>query len=332
MTAQKSENLYINGGFFERVAASIIDTIVLLLLIVPVYIAIIVVSTLGYPFAQNPFFLSGVTGLITILYNIILLSLFGQTLGKKALSLKVINQSGNKLAFVEALIRESIGKWVSYYILGLGYLWILIDPNRRAWHDKIAKTQVVKVDDRGNYVKGVNPPVTTFSKITFIFLGFIIAVYIFIQICILFFLFVAQPYTVKGSTMEPTLRNNQNILANKFEYQMASPKRGDIIVFTPPQKGDIVYIKRIIAIPGDRLQILNGKVYINGKVAVEPYLAPNTTTTIFPGQKSQEGQTITIPSDNYFVLGDNREHSSDSREFGPIPKASIIGKFWFRYL
>ena len=107
------------------------------------------------------------------------------------------------------------------------------------------------------------------------------------------------------------------------------PQRGQVVIFKAPNNPDIDYIKRIIGLPGERVMIRNGNVYINAQILDEPYLVDKTN--LFSGSSMKEGIEITVNEDFYFVMGDNRPHSSDSREFGPIPKSSIIGKAFMRY-
>jgi signal peptidase I len=129
--------------------------------------------------------------------------------------------------------------------------------------------------------------------------------------------------------MEPNFHNNEYILTDKISYRFAEPIRGDVVIFKAPTNPDVDYIKRIICLSGERVKIQNGSVYINGRILNEPYVTDPTTLT--SGSYMKEGIEIVVPQDEYFVLGDNRPHSSDSREFGPIPTKLIIGKALLRY-
>jgi len=146
---------------------------------------------------------------------------------------------------------------------------------------------------------------------------------------IFMYLFLFQPHQVRGLSMFPNFHDNDYLLTDKITYQLRAPKRGEVIVFKAPLNEDSDYIKRIIGLPGDMVKIANGKAYVNGNEVQEPYLPDSTRT--FGGKFWKEGQTISVPENQYFVLGDNREHSSDSREWGPVPKENIIGKAWLRY-
>lgn len=128
-----------------------------------------------------------------------------------------------------------------------------------------------------------------------------------------------KPYLISGESMLPTLTNNENIQADTQIYNNTSPARGDIIVLTPPVENETdAYIKRIIGLPGETIEISDGKVYINNEAITEPYLMAQ--------DKTYGDLIITLKADEYLVLGDNREESGDSREFGPILFSDIIGE------
>lgn len=132
---------------------------------------------------------------------------------------------------------------------------------------------------------------------------------------------------IKGDAMAPNYLNGEYYSVDRNIYKTHSPQRGEIILFTREKTGPSVsHVKRIIGLPGETIQIKVGTVYIDGNLFPEPYLAPTTKTNIFPGTFMQEGQSYSIPQDHYFVLGDNRDHSSDSREWGFIPKENIYAK------
>jgi signal peptidase I len=142
-------------------------------------------------------------------------------------------------------------------------------------------------------------------------------------------LFIVQPNKVEGNSMYPTLHNSERILTSKITLRTRSLHRGDVVVFAPPngQKGD--YIKRIIGLPGETVTLKEGKVYINDQLLVESYLPAGLKTA--DKQFLQEGQSFIVSTDSYIVLGDNRPFSSDSREWGPIDRKSIVGIAKWRY-
>jgi len=135
--------------------------------------------------------------------------------------------------------------------------------------------------------------------------------------------YAVQTVHVLGSSMYATLHDNDLLVASKISYKLHQPQRGDIIVFKPPDEASRDFIKRIIALPGERIHIKDSVVYINGQVLHEPYLPEKWT---YNNQWPASGQDQLVPPDEYFVMGDNRNHSSDSRTFNFIELSSILGK------
>jgi len=143
------------------------------------------------------------------------------------------------------------------------------------------------------------------------------------------YLLLAQPHKISGASMEPNFIDNEYLLTNKVSYRLREPERGEVVVFEAPPNGEKDFIKRIIALPGETVRISGNRVFVNGVELVEPYLPLGTetrSTSFFP-----ENQVVAVPENSYFVLGDNRDHSLDSRTFGFIKKDSITGKAWFVY-
>jgi len=156
---------------------------------------------------------------------------------------------------------------------------------------------------------------------------------------------VVNPYRIPSSSMEPTLhcardasgceaRYSDRVLANRFLYRFTDPKRGEIVVFeTPPAARQRcgaggTFVKRLIGLPGERVELRNEKgssyVYINGKKLDEPYIQPNRRDT-------RGAETYTVPENQYFMMGDNRSQSCDSREWGTVPRKNLIGKVFATY-
>jgi len=161
-------------------------------------------------------------------------------------------------------------------------------------------------------------------------LDFIETIVTSLVIFIFVYLFLFQPHQVKGVSMYPNFENGENLLTNKIVYRFSKPQRGDVIIFKAPPKQNYDYIKRVIGLPGERLSLKNNKFFINDAPLNESfYLADNIP--IRDGHFLHEGEEITIPENQYFVAGDNRSHSSDSREWGCIPLENIIGRAWLRY-
>lgn len=140
--------------------------------------------------------------------------------------------------------------------------------------------------------------------------------------------FIAQPFIVSGASMDPTFADGQYLIVDELTYHFHEPERGDVIIFRFPKDTSKFFIKRIIGLPGDTVELRNTSViisnaaYPNGFILKEPYIAKNT-----PGFLS-----ITLNTDEYFVLGDNRPESSDSRSWGSLPRTDLVGRALFRLL
>jgi len=163
---------------------------------------------------------------------------------------------------------------------------------------------------------------------TFIY-SFVETVVIALVIAVVLYLFIMTPHEVLGNSMHPTYKNGEYLMANKLVYRFGEPKRGDVIIFKYSDTQD--FIKRIIGIPGDSIMVKDGRIYVNGNQLNESNYLEDTVYTS-GGEYLAEGQTIAIGEDEYFVLGDNRPHSSDSRTFGPISENQVKGKAWIVYL
>jgi signal peptidase I len=165
--------------------------------------------------------------------------------------------------------------------------------------------------------------------------------------------FLVKPYRIPSASMYPTLTEGQRVLVNRIGKRFGHPEIGDVVVFHPPEgaeqnngngkcgaappqgqvcnqptpeKSDTNFIKRVVAVPGDRLKVLAGRVYINGRVQKEPFIRADATCAI-----CNLNREIKIPPDHFFMMGDNRGESADSREWGPVPKKWIIGHAFFTY-
>lgn len=158
---------------------------------------------------------------------------------------------------------------------------------------------------------------------------FLQGIVVFLAVLVMIYLFVMSPQEINGASMEPNFHNGEFILTNKILYKFTNPLRGDVVIFKSPRNKDIDYIKRIIGLPGDTVELKNNALYVNDVRVPEPYLAPDVF--IFGGSYLKEGDPIIVPPGKYFVVGDNRPHSSDSREFGPIAKEDFIGVAFMRY-
>jgi signal peptidase I len=140
--------------------------------------------------------------------------------------------------------------------------------------------------------------------------------------------FLILPFIVKGASMEPNFHDNEYLIVDEVTYRVRQPERGEIVVFHPPGNEGQYYIKRVIGLPGETVEVRDGKVFIsneefpNGVTLPEEYL---TETTV--GR-----DMVTLQEGEYYLMGDNRDASLDSRTFGPVPKANIVGRVWLRGL
>src|SRR5215471_15086351 len=145
-----------------------------------------------------------------------------------------------------------------------------------------------------------------------------------IAISLFIILFVYQPVKVEGGSMEPGLQDQEQIFINKLAYRLGDIQRGDIVVFHYPRDTRKSFIKRVVGLPGDRVRVFDGQVYLNGKLIPEPYVPEEYLD-------SRSYPEVKVPADSYFVLGDHRCMSNDSREIGPIQRNYIYGKAVFGY-
>ncbi len=162
--------------------------------------------------------------------------------------------------------------------------------------------------------------------------------------------FLVKPFRIPSESMVPTLAIGQRVLVDRVSLRFSDPDRGDVMVFKPPAGADAGecgvdhpedspcprhtptksktnFIKRVVGLPGDRLAVKRGRVYINGKLRKESsFIRPSSDCSI-----CNEPRAITIPKGEYYMMGDNRGESADSREWGPVPKSWFIGKAFFTY-
>ena len=141
---------------------------------------------------------------------------------------------------------------------------------------------------------------------------------------VLIITFLYQPVRVEGTSMLPRLEDRDRLFINKFVYHFSVIERGDVVVFRYPRDPEKSYIKRVIALPGDRLRIDHGQVWVNGRSLRESYVPEEY-------RDSRSMAAMLVPDDCYFMMGDHRSISSDSREFGPVERSLIYGKAVFVY-
>jgi len=162
---------------------------------------------------------------------------------------------------------------------------------------------------------------------------------------------LVKPFRIPSESMVPTLNINQRVLVDRVSFRFSDPDKGDIVVFKPPagadenrcgiepvpegepcpkptkKRSEQNFIKRVVGTPGDRLKVIDNRVYINGKKQKESFVNKGTPC----GEECSLPREIKIPADHYFMMGDNRGESADSREWGPVPKDWIIGNAFFTY-
>jgi signal peptidase I len=145
-----------------------------------------------------------------------------------------------------------------------------------------------------------------------------------LSLAVVIIIFFYQPVKVEGTSMTPLISDQERIFINKFVYRFEPIERGDVVVFWYPLDRSKSFIKRVVGLPGDTVAIREGHVYLNGKLLQEPYVPPASADV---GDLSP----MKIPNDDYFVMGDHRISSNDSRIFGPVPRKYIYGKAVFAY-
>lgn len=130
-----------------------------------------------------------------------------------------------------------------------------------------------------------------------------------------------QSSIVDGSSMQPGLENGQRLIVVKAAYRFSDPQRGDIVIIHPPVAPQKQWVKRVIGLPGDTVEIKNGTVYVNNIALAEPYIMEAPEYTYGP---------VTVPQDNFFVMGDNRNNSTDSHYGWTVPRENLVGEVWLR--
>ena len=161
----------------------------------------------------------------------------------------------------------------------------------------------------------------------------ILAILIFLAL----YLFLVRPHQIRGDSMLPNFRNGEYLLTEMVSYNLLKkePQRGEVVVFRSPEQPNLDFIKRVVALPNEKIKLENGRVFIinqehpEGFLLEEDYLEEGTVTE---GRRTiKDGEVFSTGDNGYVVMGDNRERSSDSREWGVIGKENIIGKVWLRY-
>ncbi len=177
----------------------------------------------------------------------------------------------------------------------------------------------------------LNPVMEFLKKAYFKFLDVSQSILFVASFFLVLYIFVVQPHQVSGSSMYPTFKDQQIMLSYLLDVQFHTLRRGDVVVFHSPVESDKLYIKRVIGLEGDSVSVHDGSVYVNGtKLDESSYLKPDVVT--YGGSFLKDGDVVTVPPGSYFVMGDNRPFSSDSRAWGFVTYGKLIGRSMARIL
>ena len=168
-----------------------------------------------------------------------------------------------------------------------------------------------------------------FKRLGTFFLDILEVIVFAVGIFFFIYLLIMRPHKISGQSMMPNFQDGEYLLTEKVTYYTRNPQRGDVVVFMPPVSTTDEFIKRVIGLPGERIMVEDGHVFINDKQLSESYIKSDVMTT--GGTFLSDGQEYTVPEGEYFVLGDNRPNSSDSRYWGPITKKVMTGRAWISY-
>ncbi|SRR3989344_1191373 len=139
-------------------------------------------------------------------------------------------------------------------------------------------------------------------------------------------IFIAQPFIVSGSSMEPTFQTKQYLIVDQISYRFEKPKRGEVVIFKYPNNLSTFFIKRIVGLPGETVKMIDGEVFIKNNASSEGFIIKES----YIKEKTDDLFTAVLGDNEYFVMGDNRMHSSDSRVWGPLDEKFIVGKAFLR--
>ena len=324
--------------FNRRVIAALLDFIpIIILTLVVTYLLLSNPEFIKYidervtVYAEIGFVTTIVFYVISSLYNILSLGIFGTTLGKKITKIKLISSSNSKAALGQIIIREALAKQISGFFFNIGYLYALADPEGRAFHDILCHTKIIYTQSSASNSKLSSNKLLATALMVSITIALSIANILLLPGGVMgrelfIFEYVARPYKLVNSAMAmmPTYNPGEYIFVDLISQEVASFKRADIVMF---EYHDMPIIGRIIGLSNEEIEIRSGEIYISGKSLPEPYIN---------GQKTQSGSYLReevprgIPEDYYVILGDNRQNSSYDN-IGLVHRSQIIGKVLLCY-
>lgn len=188
-----------------------------------------------------------------------------------------------------------------------------------------------KTEQEKNSQESPHDSISNLKKIARVVFDLFKGAIILFIIALLFRIFIFQPFIVDGPSMEPNFQNNEYILVEKISQHFKDYKRGNVVVFKYPKNPKLTFIKRIIGLPGEKIQIINNKIKIINNQNHQGFFLQETYEPIAATENLSNYNTLVLGQNEYFVMGDNRTNSLDSRDFGPVAKDLIVGKAWFSF-
>ncbi len=297
------------AGFIERTGAFSLDV----LLIIWVYTGALQLAVrLPLPGGVLSFLkwyvgiLAGL-GIVSFTYFTVFNSGGRQTLGKHVFGLRTVLAGGEVLPIRKSLFR-SLAYLVSEGSFYMGFLWVLWDRKREAWHDKLAGTAVELLRPQTRGSRALAGLCFFCLILSSLFPSFAVKSRF-------------RAFTTPTCSMVMTLLPGDYFITDLGFLKFNDVARGDVIVFDPPKGGDQAYIKRCVALEGQDVRVRRNLLYLDEHPVIEPYLYISGFTSPY-----SDWGPIRVPGDSVFVMGDNRDNSLDSRYFGPLPKDHILGR------
>lgn len=328
-TSQIDVFSYQRGGIVRRALAGLIDTIFVFSLSAAIVSIARFVLEPNHPlqYGYSPTLV--LSYLLPFIYEVLLLSSKGTTLGRIVMKIRIISVVDGQKPPLQSVIVRSLVKSISPLIANVPLLWTLLDFHQQGLHDKAANTLVVRVDHQQNplITPSQYPGYLKKFLFAFLFIGGLFSTYQFYHGQLYG---ATETLLVSGNSMLPQFKDRDRVRSQKPGLISSEIQAGDIVYFTVPPTANCPtgtgcsQIKRVIGVPGDRIEIKSGYVVRNGVQLEEPYLFSQGTTasSSFP----PTGGEYIVPENSYYVLGDHREQSSDSRAWGSVPENLIHGK------